>query len=194
MESWGRGCFWRKSGNRRRLGQRSCADKCVPKYNLGTRANFCRIHGSLRVTPAMEVGVADHVWSLREVVALLDSSKMVENAIPHPAHAPSLGKRLLIWFGIYFGLQLPLIGLLPFFWLFPVGLAYRFFPPLYLRDGPSQLAQLTAYGFYAVHLALSLVVKNRWAFWILVLSLLVVVSLNLSTCMEETRGIGQIKG
>ena len=34
--------------------------------------NFCRIHGSLRVTPAMEAGVADHVWSLEEVIALLD--------------------------------------------------------------------------------------------------------------------------
>ncbi len=27
---------------------------------------------SLRVTPAMEAGVADNVWSLEEVVALLD--------------------------------------------------------------------------------------------------------------------------
>ena len=25
--------------------------------------NFCRIHQSLRVTPAMEAGIADHVWS-----------------------------------------------------------------------------------------------------------------------------------
>jgi hypothetical protein len=25
----------------------------------------------LRVTPAMEVGIADHVWSLEEVVALI---------------------------------------------------------------------------------------------------------------------------
>ena len=33
--------------------------------------NFCRIHGSLRVTPAMEAGVANHVWSLEEVIALL---------------------------------------------------------------------------------------------------------------------------
>jgi IS1 family transposase len=33
--------------------------------------NFCRIHTSLRVTPAMEAGVADHVWSLEEVIALL---------------------------------------------------------------------------------------------------------------------------
>ncbi len=34
--------------------------------------NFCRIHQSLRVTPAMEAGVTDHVWSIVEVVALLD--------------------------------------------------------------------------------------------------------------------------
>jgi IS1 family transposase len=34
--------------------------------------NFCRIHKSLRVTPAMEAGIADHVWSVEELVGLLD--------------------------------------------------------------------------------------------------------------------------
>ncbi len=33
--------------------------------------NFCRIHQTLRVTPAMEAGISDHVWSLDEIVALL---------------------------------------------------------------------------------------------------------------------------
>ena len=33
--------------------------------------NFCRIHQTLRVTPAMEAGVSDHVWSLEEIIALL---------------------------------------------------------------------------------------------------------------------------
>jgi hypothetical protein len=28
--------------------------------------NFARIHQTLRVTPAMEAGIADHVWSLEE--------------------------------------------------------------------------------------------------------------------------------
>jgi IS1 family transposase len=36
--------------------------------------NFCRIHKSLRVTPTMEAGISDHVWSIEEVVDLLDSS------------------------------------------------------------------------------------------------------------------------
>jgi hypothetical protein len=31
-----------------------------------TYYNFCRIHKSLRVTPAMEVGITDHVWDLSE--------------------------------------------------------------------------------------------------------------------------------
>jgi len=36
--------------------------------------NFCRIHQSLRVTPAMEAGVADHVWTVEEIVELLGSN------------------------------------------------------------------------------------------------------------------------
>lgn len=34
--------------------------------------NFCRIHQTLRVTPAMEAGVSDHVWDLEEIIRLLD--------------------------------------------------------------------------------------------------------------------------
>ena len=30
--------------------------------------NFCRIHGSLKVTPAIEAGITDHVWSLNELI------------------------------------------------------------------------------------------------------------------------------
>ena len=31
--------------------------------------NFCRIHRSIRVTPAMEAGITDHVWELAELLA-----------------------------------------------------------------------------------------------------------------------------
>lgn len=34
--------------------------------------NFCRIHKALRVTPALEAGVSDHVWSLAEVIETID--------------------------------------------------------------------------------------------------------------------------
>jgi hypothetical protein len=33
--------------------------------------NFCRVHSTLRVTPAMESGLSDHVWSIEEMCALL---------------------------------------------------------------------------------------------------------------------------
>jgi len=35
--------------------------------------NFCRVHQTLRVTPAMEAKVTDHVWEIEEVLALLNS-------------------------------------------------------------------------------------------------------------------------
>jgi hypothetical protein len=28
--------------------------------------NFCRVHSSLRVTPAMEAGIEDHVWNIAD--------------------------------------------------------------------------------------------------------------------------------
>lgn len=31
--------------------------------------DFCRIHQTLRVTPAMEAGIADHLWILEELLA-----------------------------------------------------------------------------------------------------------------------------
>jgi hypothetical protein len=34
--------------------------------------NFCRVQQKLRVNPAMEAGIADHVWSLEEIIRLLD--------------------------------------------------------------------------------------------------------------------------
>jgi hypothetical protein len=36
--------------------------------------NFARIHQTLRVTPAMEARIADHVWSLEELADLIDSN------------------------------------------------------------------------------------------------------------------------
>ena len=35
--------------------------------------NFCRIHHSIRVTPAMEAGISSHVWSIEELVGLLNA-------------------------------------------------------------------------------------------------------------------------
>ncbi len=34
--------------------------------------NFCRIHQTLRVTPAMEADIANRVWTVQDLVTLLD--------------------------------------------------------------------------------------------------------------------------
>jgi hypothetical protein len=30
--------------------------------------NFCRVHKSLRITPAMQAGLTDHVWTIAELL------------------------------------------------------------------------------------------------------------------------------
>jgi IS1 family transposase len=39
--------------------------------------NFCRAHQTLRVTPAMEAGLVNHVWTLEELVGLLHEARVV---------------------------------------------------------------------------------------------------------------------
>lgn len=36
--------------------------------------NFCRIHKTLRVTPAMAAGVTDHVWEMSDIAELLEGT------------------------------------------------------------------------------------------------------------------------
>jgi len=35
--------------------------------------NFCRVHQTLRVTPCMQAGITDHVWSLEELFTITRS-------------------------------------------------------------------------------------------------------------------------
>jgi IS1 family transposase len=37
--------------------------------------NYCRVHSTLRVTPAMEAGLTGHVWTLAELCSLLPEKK-----------------------------------------------------------------------------------------------------------------------
>ena len=45
--------------------------------------NFCRVHRTLRVTPAMEAGISTHVWTIEELCGLLpqpiSSTRETEN-------------------------------------------------------------------------------------------------------------------
>lgn len=35
--------------------------------------NFCRIHQTLRITPAMAAGVTDRLWDISDIVALVEA-------------------------------------------------------------------------------------------------------------------------
>lgn len=39
--------------------------------------NFCRIHKTLRITPAMAVGVTDHVWNVADIVSMMEAAEPV---------------------------------------------------------------------------------------------------------------------
>lgn len=41
--------------------------------------NFCRIHQTLKVTPAMEAGVTDRLWEVGDIVALVEADQPAPN-------------------------------------------------------------------------------------------------------------------
>ena len=43
--------------------------------------NFCRVHQTLRVTPAMEAGISDHVWGIEEMCSLLSQAESAAKRI-----------------------------------------------------------------------------------------------------------------
>ncbi len=45
--------------------------------------NFCKIHKTLRVTPAMEAGLTSHVWDLEEVVNLIAEDEVPKKRGPY---------------------------------------------------------------------------------------------------------------
>jgi hypothetical protein len=39
--------------------------------------NFTKVHKTLRVTPAMQAGLTDRVWTMAEIVGILDRESLV---------------------------------------------------------------------------------------------------------------------
>jgi IS1 family transposase len=54
--------------------------------------NFCRIHQSLRVTPAMEAKLTDHVWNVEDLVALIPKPVVGPSRIDRELFRKALGE------------------------------------------------------------------------------------------------------
>jgi len=53
--------------------------------------NFCRVHQTLRVTPAMEAGLANHIWNIEELCALLPKPTVSASTIDRNLILKALG-------------------------------------------------------------------------------------------------------
>ncbi len=64
--SWPAWCWPSAASSRLRL-----QPAAVLRAEQGSPLSLARVHQTLRVTPAMEAGIADHVWLIEEIVGLL---------------------------------------------------------------------------------------------------------------------------
>ncbi len=58
---------------------------CAAIALYATHYNFCRVHETLRITPAMHLGITDHVWTMSELLdaALSKAAQMhVKRSLP----------------------------------------------------------------------------------------------------------------
>ncbi|HTS35382.1 MAG TPA: IS1 family transposase [Candidatus Solibacter sp.] len=53
--------------------------------------NYCRVHSSLRVTPAQEAGLSEHVWGVEELIALLPKPVVKSSTIEKTLTLKALG-------------------------------------------------------------------------------------------------------
>src|SRR5438874_6540341 len=56
--------------------------------------NFCRIHQTLKVTPAMEAGITDHVWEVGELCALMPKPTVSRSKVEKNLIAKALGEKV----------------------------------------------------------------------------------------------------
>lgn len=116
--------------------------------------------------------------------------------IRRESYEPPLTLRVAGWLALYGVAQLPLFAYASAFLLFPLGLPV-FFSKLFAVEQPgpwaSHLGVGLAYGFYLMHLAYSLLVREKKIFWWLMVLLIVALALNTTGCMEAWNGVKQAR-
>jgi hypothetical protein len=58
--------------------------KKLDNHVAAAHYNFCRVHETLRTTPAVSLGIADHVWSIGELVDAALAAAAKSPRLRHP--------------------------------------------------------------------------------------------------------------
>ena len=58
--------------------------------------NFCRIHQTLRVTPAQEAGLNSHAWDIEQLIALLPKPTISASKIESELTAKALANKIMV--------------------------------------------------------------------------------------------------
>jgi len=58
---------------------------CAAVALFAMHYNFCRVHEALRITPAMHLGVTDHIWSISELLRAALSGRVRQAVEGHKA-------------------------------------------------------------------------------------------------------------
>lgn len=74
VEGFGKELFLKQASSLIQGEALLCGAMALPTLSHSTSCTItsAEVHQTLRVTPAMETGIADHVWSIEELVSLLD--------------------------------------------------------------------------------------------------------------------------
>ncbi len=78
----------RTSGHSKKLDRHQAAIALLVSYY-----NYCRVHESLCVTPAMEFGLTGHIWDIAELMQEAEAAPLEAVPLPQPLTYPRPGRK-----------------------------------------------------------------------------------------------------
>jgi hypothetical protein len=75
---------WRRFGRLTNAFSKTLPNHAAAVSLYFAHYNLCRVHESLRTTPAVQLGITDHVWSLGELIDAALATQPIDPVVPAP--------------------------------------------------------------------------------------------------------------